>query len=381
VSGAAVEWAARLADPDTAAVAELWADPETPARVLAECPERVIAFLVGGESQWPLVLRALINPRVPAGVRAKVVRGLSAWRRRALVDELLDQPLPVWIRLADVLTPAALARLVDVLNRPSATQAWLACNPGKGLEDRASAEGVLRAFTTARDARLRALAAEAFPLVAAARHQYGAGSVSAVRFSVDPEPAVRRGLARNQTVRDLPEDIPGLDVRYRLLTDPDPTVRAAAVRNSVHLIRSDMFRAVAVRAALGPQPAMVATDARPGEPTPTELASVVPTLVVSDPLDDPDPRVRAAAVNTLGPKELDRWQRIVDDPDARVRVAAAVNGWHMPPAVWRALARDAEVKVRRVVVRSRWVRPELLRMMTGDSMPEIAAAAAARVLR
>jgi hypothetical protein len=378
MSRAAAEWAARLADPDTAAVAELWADPETPASMLTNCPERVISFLVDGEARWPLVLRVLINPRVPAGVRSKVVRGLSAWGRRALVDELLDQPLPVWIRLADVLTPAALARLVHVLNRPPATQTWLACKPGKGLADRASAEGVLRGFTTARDARLRALAAEAFPLVAAARHQYGAGSVSAVRLSDDPEPAVRRGLARNQTLRDLPEDTAGLDVRYRLLTDTDPTVRAAAVRNSVHLIRSDMFHAV--RAALGPKPAMVATDAGPGEPTPTELASVVPTLVVPDPLDDPDPRVRAAAVITLGPKELDRWQRIADDPDPRVRVAAAVNGWHVPSSVWRSLARDAEVKVRRAVVRSRWVRPELLRMMTGDSSPEIAAAAAARVL-
>ena len=52
-----------MADPDTTAVAELWADPKTPARLLTECPERVLEFLVSG-APWSLVLRVLANARL-----------------------------------------------------------------------------------------------------------------------------------------------------------------------------------------------------------------------------------------------------------------------------------------------------------------------------
>jgi hypothetical protein len=48
--------------------------------------------------------------------------------------------------------------------------------------------------------------------------------------------------------------------------------------------------------------------------------------------------------------------------------------------VWKQLARDPDQKVRTAVVRSRWSKPNVLRLMTGDPNPEIVRLAQHRVL-
>ena len=71
MDGTARTWAARREDPDTAAVAELWADPGSPVALLADCPERVLEYLADGPGAHPVRSRVLANPRVPALVLSK----------------------------------------------------------------------------------------------------------------------------------------------------------------------------------------------------------------------------------------------------------------------------------------------------------------------
>ena len=67
-------------------------------------------------------------------------------------------------------------------------------HPDRAERDRVAHAGVLRAFSTNRSARVRALVAEAFTVRATPRHRYSEGTASALRLVADPEPVVRRGL-------------------------------------------------------------------------------------------------------------------------------------------------------------------------------------------
>jgi hypothetical protein len=373
-------WAARVNADDVAEAAQVWADPKAPTAVLSACPERVMAFLTEPGTGEPgtegLLLRVLTNPRLPAPVLGAILKRLDRDRREDVVAELLVQPPSAWVRLAALYTPVSLGRAVSSLDRTRYDfYSWL--DPEQ-VQQRTPAAAVLRAFITSRDRKARALAAEAFDLVATSRHRYADGAVSAVVLAADPEPLVRRSLARNPNLRSLPDDGAGLAVRQRLLDDPDPTVRAAAIRNHVALTQTDV--ANYMDAYYRSHPGLFGRGAPQEETRPRPpLQRPTPVLTVADPLEDEDWRVRAAAIPSLAPGDGEGWRRILADSNEQVRAAVATRGWSAPPQVWRALARDPAVRVRRAVARARWVRPEILRMMTGDADAEIAALAQVRV--
>lgn len=358
------KWAARVAADDVTDAAAVWADLDAPADILRACPERVLAHLTEYGSA-ELLSRVVVNPRLPAPVLSALLDRVQPSTREHLTEELTSLPPPTWVRLAGMFTPVSLSRAVEMLQNPHSLSA--------GPEaQRTDAAEVLRAFTTSHHPRVRALAAEAFPVAATARHRYKDGTVSAVRFAADPDPAVRRGLARNSRLQNLPEDSAGLAVRRQLLTDADPTVRAAAVRHHVATTSTDVARAV--------QATYSRLEARYlGVPTAMAVARPEPVLAVEDPLDDPAPQVRAAAVRSIPRAAAARWQRVIADPDARVRAAAATPGWCTPEDVWVRLAQDPEIRVRLAVARSRCAHPELLRKMVGDTDPNVAKQAQARL--
>lgn len=347
----------------------MWADPGAPVDMLRTCPERVVAFLTDeyNNSLEPL-RQVLANPRLPAAVLTALLKRLPHRSRQDLIWDLAGEPPSAWVRLADAFTPASLSRAISRVDQPWRYPAW---RP----EELTDVAGILRAFTVNRHPKVRALAAEAFPVDASARHRYSDGTVSAVRLAADPEPAVRRGLARNPYLRDLPDDAPGLAVRQQLLDDSDPTVRATAVRQNVALTHTDVLGLMnALYSRFGEDLGLTPHAAsEPVEPWPK------PVLAVTDPLDDPAPHVRAAAVPSISLTDDGRWQRVMTDPDAGVRAAGTIRGWSTPPHVWLSLAHDPEVRVRRAVARSRWAPPAVLRQLTGDHDPSIAEQARARV--
>jgi hypothetical protein len=182
---------------------------------------------------------------------------------------------------------------------------------------------------------------------------------------------VRVGLARNEWLRNLPDTEAGLAVREALLRDPADRVRAAARRNGVHVTEADLHAVMSAyyaRSGLGPAPE---NDVR----APLTGSG----WVAPDPLDDPVPRVRATAVRSITRDDLDRWDRVIDDPSHVVRGAAATHGWGAPDTIWARLADDDDRRVRLKVARSRWVSPLLLRRLTGDRDPDVAAVAQRRV--
>lgn len=342
---------------DVAAAAAAWGDPETPAKLLARCPDEVVEYLATASS-W-LCLQALANPSVPGKVKAAVAARSRGYMRRAIVHDLLRRRAAVgeWLLLYAAFTAATLEQAVRALEiSPLAPDEMTAAG------DQALARAILRGFTLSRDPRRRTLAAQAFPLTTAARHDWRQGKLSAPRLAADPDRRVRTGLARNYMLCNLPDDQAGLSVREALLTDPNPGVRAAAARNRVSVTDTELSGWMRHVWGEAPPP-------------------VVPALVVPDPLDDPAPRVRATAIPALTANDLARWERVATDPSPVVRSAAATNGWAAPARVWEALARDSDPKVRTAVVRSRFVSAKLLRLMTGDTDRLIATAAQARVVR
>jgi hypothetical protein len=132
-----------------------------------------------------------------------------------------------------------------------------------------------------------------------------------VLLVADPHRAVRTGLARNYEMRNLSIDVAGLTVRKTLLADPEPGVRAAALRNGVHITNDH------IAGHLG---------AIEGDLVP--LAQLEP--LTADPLDDPSPRVRATAVRGLSKADTLGWTRVAQDESPVVRAAAATSGWWTP---------------------------------------------------
>lgn len=359
-------WAERVAADDVETAAAVWADPAAPAAVLARCPDRVLEFLA--TEHTALRRRVLAHPAVPDAVKAAIARRAVGSVRKSLVIDLARCAAPPrqWLLLSPAFTPVSLA---DAVRAISAYRRMASGSAGSDLpaaDPDPLAVAVRKAFTlSAQPAQpaQRALTAEGFALGSGPRHRWTHSEVSATRLLRDPSPLVRRGLARNPGIGRLVEDHDGLSIRQGLLTDPDPTVRAAAIRSGVHVTRQDLRRAV--NRGLG---------------LPDEDGLVVPVLIVADPLDDPDPRVRAAAVGTsIHPAATERWARVAADPSPVVRAAAATRGWSTPAPVWRQLARDPDDRVRTAVARSRWVNPRILRMMTGDTTARIAAIAQQRV--
>jgi hypothetical protein len=346
-------WAARAADSDAATAAAVWADPDAPPEILAVCPERVLEYLA--TEPTPLRRAVLANPNVPDTTKAQIAKRARGHARRSLAHDLVEHStLGHWLLFADVFTPASLRQAVSALrgDRP-----WL-IGRDAALP---TATAVLRGFTTSRDHRHRALAAEAFDLTTAPEHAWADGSLSAVLLVADPHRAVRKGLARNYAMRNLSTNAAGLTVRKTLLADPDPGVRTAALRNGVHITNDHVI------AHLG---------AIEGDLVP--LAQLEP--LTTDPLDDPSPRVRATAIRGLPKADTLGWTRVAQDTSPIVRAAAATSGWWAPEFVWKQLARDPELKVRTAVARSRWVPSTILRQMTGDTDPDVADLAQQRIL-
>jgi hypothetical protein len=333
--------------------AEAWASsPATP----AQPPQQVLDCVAA--HGW-LLLAALKNPAIPQAVKAALARSCRGPARSLAVEHALwdNEPAGLLLTLAPAMTPAALARYVSRLAHP--VDSWQ-----RTAADRASDRGrlaeVMRAFTRSADPRCRALAAQSFPLSASARHQFAAGQVSAPRLASDPVIAVRVALARNEAIRQLPDDAPGQAVRRSLLEDAAPRVRAAARRAGLHVTTAQVNAALAV--AWG--------EAPPG---------AVSGPPVRDALDDPDPRVRATAVRA-GIASLDgrRWARVASDASAIVRAAAATSGYRAPRWVWARLASDPDARVRKAVARSRWAPPAVLRRLLSDADASVAGAARAR---
>jgi hypothetical protein len=350
---ASSRWAARAADSDAATAAAVWADPEAPPEILAVCPERVIEYLATGPT--PLRRAVLANPNVPDTTKGQIAKRARGYVRRSIARDILEHcTLEHWLLLADVFTPASLRQAVAALrgDRP-----WLV---GRDTA-LPTATAVMRGFSTSRSHRHRALAAEAFDVNTAPEHTWAEGTLSAVVLVADPHWAVRKGLARNHEMRNLSTDSAGLTVRKALLTDPDPGVRTAALRNGVHITNDHVI------AHLG---------AIEGDLVP--LAQLEP--LTADPLYDPSPRVRATAVRSLSQADILGWTRVTQDTSPIVRAAAATSGWWTPEFVWKQLAHDPDLKVRTAVVRSRWTPATILRQMTGDTDPDVAHLAQQRIL-
>lgn len=346
-------WAARAADSDAATAAAVWADPAAPPEILAGCPERVVEYLA--TEPTPLLHAVLVNPNVPDTTKAQIANRARGHARRSVGHDILEHgTLDQWLLLGDVFTPASLRQAVSILrsDRP-----W-------GIRRDAAlptATAVMRGFTTSRNHRHRALAAEAFDLTTGPEHAWADGELSAVLLVADPHWAVRKGLARNYDMRNLSTDVAGLTVRKTLLADPDPGVRTAALRNGVHITNDHII------AQLG----AIECDLVP-------LAQLEP--LTADPLDDPSPQVRATAVRSLSKADTLGWTRVAQDTSPLVRAVAATSGWWTPEFVWKQLARDPELKVRTAVARSRWVPSTILRQMTGDTDPDVSYLAQQRIL-
>jgi hypothetical protein len=180
-----------------------------------------------------------------------------------------------------------------------------------------------------------------------------------------------------------------------LLADQSPRVRAAARRNGVHVTQTDVNALMAAFYQRSPglfgisAPAQTEPQIGPRSETragPPDVPREAPLplgwsgLVAPDPLDDPEPRVRATAIRAgIFARDDARWRRVLADPSPVVRAAAATHGYAAPPHVWKQLASDTDRRVRLAVARSRWVTPLLLRRLTGDADAAVSALAQSRV--
>lgn len=347
-------WRALADDSDVVVAARVWADPAAPVEVLAAPSVEVLDHLVSPSGGGGVLWSVLDNPAVPDAVKTALAKRAKGRLRGRMVSHAVHDHggVRLWLALAPAFTPAALERIVADLRF-----GWRRRHDEEADHERLAE--VLRAFTNSRDARTRALAAQAFPLTIAARHHYAEGAVSAPRLAADPEVAVRVGLARNHHLRVLPEDEVGIAVRRGLLEDPAPRVRTAARRSGVHITDSHIGAVFAASHGLPVAPAGIA-------------------LGPSDVLDDPAPAVRRTAV-TAGIHRHDggRWAQVLADPSPQVRKTAATHGWWTPRFVWTKLATDPDPGVRKAVAASRWVPPELQRRLLSDPEPAVADAAAA----
>ena len=165
----------------------------------------------------------------------------------------------------------------------------------------------------------------------------------------DPDPHIRRLVAAN------PQLPPA--AATRLARDPDPVVRQGRARrtSSQRLIARflhDPTREVRIQAASNPacppQPQLrLLTD-----PDPAVRAAVVPHHPGAiDAAGDPSPLVRRAAAAVTGLTASDAL-RLVADKDDGVREVLAAN-IHTPPALLRQLAGDPAWLVRCSVARNR----------------------------
>jgi hypothetical protein len=345
----------------------VWADPYTPARDLRQCPELLLAFLAE-EGGW-LLDQVITNPAVADGVKTALAARLTGYSRRSVTYSLVKRGAPVreWLVVAPASTPASLHSAVASLG---ADHRWSPAAEA-GAPAAADVAAVMRGFTLSGDGRHRALAAEAFPLTSASRHQWKQGLVSAPRLARDPVTSVRVGLTRNASLQNLPDTAAGLAVRVSLLNDPADRVRAAARRNGAHVTEADLYAAMSAYYARN--------GLAPAADTDIGTAVAGSGWVPPDPLEDPMPRVRATAVRSIIRSDEDRWHRVLDDPSHVVRGAAATHGWAVPGSIWTRLVADEDRRVRLKVARSRWVSPLLLRRLTGDCDPEVAGVAQHRV--
>lgn len=365
---------------DVRALVAAWADPTRPRAQRRHCPEDELACLAefGYTNE---VLEVLLNPVVGGAVKAALAARMSRYSRRGLTYDLLgrDAPVPVWVAISPVLTATALHGVLAALDPDDH---WSAAARAQITDPRRLRAELLRGFIGAREPKARALMAEAAPLWTGARHSYATGRLSAPTLAAHADAGVRVGLARNPHLRQLPDDPAGIAVRETLLGDDAARVRTAARRNGVQVTQTDISALMEAHyqrhsSILGGSPdARVAAAHQPVEPP---LPLRWSGLVVGDPLDDPDPRVRATAVRSGVLRDPDRWQRVVTDPSHVVRGAAATHGYLTPRPVWDRLADDTDRRVRLKVVRSRWVSPLLLRRMTGDPDPAVRALAQQRI--
>ncbi len=330
--------------------AEVWVkSPAAPPQ-----PERVLDCVAA--HAW-LLLAALKNPAIPKAVKAALVRNCRGPSRSWTVQDALwhNEPVALLLLLAQAITPGALAQYADRLAYPE--HGWRRPEAGQA-RDRDRLAEVMRAFTRSADPHCRALAAQAFPLSVAARHQFAAGQVSAPRLAADPAIAVRVALTRNSAIQKLGDDASGQAVLRSLLEDPAPRVRAAARRTGLHTTAGQIHAMLA--AVYGEAP----REAVPEPPAP-------------DALDDPDPRVRATVIRSIAALDGRRWARVLSDESAAVRAAAAIGYW-TPRWVWARLVSDPDPRVRKAVARSRWAPPELLRRLLSDADKAVADAARTR---
>ncbi len=213
---AAARAAARV---EIEAAAAVWADPTTPAPAWGECPDQILHFLATQPS--PLLRAVLGNPQVPDAVKTAIARRARGFVRTALVWDLVEySPAQEWLLLSDAFTPALLSRALRSLDhrprrRPGPTLLGrdAAAGDGGGRSSDTLGAAVARGLTLSASHRQRALAAQTFALTLTARHDWSGQRLSAPRLVGDPHPVVRRALARNPNVADLPEDEAGLALR------------------------------------------------------------------------------------------------------------------------------------------------------------------------
>lgn len=387
-----------MAGRDVGVLAAQWADPTSPRSSRRSCPDDDLDCLASF-GYTDEIMAVLVCPAVSDPVKAALVARLSGHRRRGLWSDLLRHQMParVWVAISPALTPTmlwdALSALTHAATAGDRHDHWsVVAGITEPLRWRAE---LLRGLVGARAPQARALVAEAAPLWTGRRHSYATGRLSAPALATDTEVGVRVGLARNRDIRMLPDDPAGIAVREALLADQSPRVRIAARRNGVHVTETDVNALMAAYYQSSPELFGISTPAQ--TPAQTEPQREPPTgpsdapreaplpltwsgLVAHDPLDDPDPRVRATAVRAgIFARDQARWRRVLADPSHVVRAAAATHGYATPPQVWKQLAADPDHRVRLAVARSRWVTPLLLRRLTGDADPEVRARAQSRV--
>lgn len=313
--------------------------------VRAPIPDDLVAWL---KDAYGSRLQVIGNRALPWAQRLRVVEAMKPSARKSLDRLLIDGSLhaEAWASLLGLVPQDTAASAVHRLRK----------------SDPAGFTRLVEWVWRHGDERARARLAGLLPLHAGPHPRQG--SLSVMRAVSDPSPTVRAALARNPTWMSLRSQmrLPVYQAAYALLADPDPAVRLAARQRSLTRTLTPARSSEEVRA-----------DAA--------LRETGPDGLFPDVWADPDPRVRATAIDGTGTRcsEAERWERLLADPSPEVRVRVAKFA-RTPTGVLCVLAADGEARVRAAAAKAPGLPVTQLTRLANDPAAVVRRAAAGRLL-